>query len=90
MNEIRTAARLDFTGIIGNTHLMDNTTPEIVLSGLKLSREVGAEMKLPVVFMSAVTEVLARMDPATIDCPVLPLNRSLLKPWERKAPAGGK
>lgn len=90
LDEIRATARLDFTGLIGNTHLMNNTTPEVVLSGLKLSLEVSAKAKLPVVFLSAVTEVLAKMDPATINCPVLPLNRSLLKPWERKAPASGK
>ncbi len=89
IGEIQAASRLDFTGIICNTHLMDNTTPEVVLTGLKLSREVSAAAKLPVVFLSAVTEVLEKMDPESIDCPVLPLNRSLLKPWERKAPAGG-
>jgi len=89
LSEIRATSRLEFTGLICNAHLMSNTTPETVLEGLKLTREVGSAAKLPVVFLSVVTEVLARLDPESIDCPVLPLNRSLLKPWERKAPAGG-
>jgi hypothetical protein len=89
IGEIQAASRLDFTGIICNTHLMNDTTPDVVLTGLKLSREVSVASKLPVVFLSAVTEVLAKMDPESIDCPVLTLNRSLLKPWERKVPADG-
>ena len=88
IGEIQAASRLNFTGIICNTHLMDNTTPEVVMTGLKMSREVSVAAKLPVVFLSAVTEVLEKMDPELIDCPMLPLTRSLLKPWERQAPAG--
>lgn len=89
LGEIAGASRLEFTGLIGNTHMMDSTTPEVILTGLELSREVSAAAELPIVFLSAVKEVLDKMDPASIDCPVLPLNRSLLKPWERRAPAGG-
>jgi hypothetical protein len=89
IGEIAGASRLDFTGIICNTHLMGNTTPEVVLAGLKVSREVSAATELPIVFLSALIEVLRKMDPKSINCPVLPINRSLLKPWERKAPAGG-
>ncbi|MCP4686139.1 MAG: ATP-binding protein [bacterium] len=89
MSEIEGASRMKFTGIICNTHLMKDTTSEVVLTGLKQSREVSATANVPIVFLSAVTEVLETMDPELIDCPILPLNRSLLKPWERQAPTGG-
>ncbi len=84
IREIEDASRLRFTGIISNTHLMEYTTAETMLSGLDFSKEVAAAAELPVVFASATQQVLKRVDPKLIDIPVLPLIRSLLKPWEHK------
>jgi hypothetical protein len=39
---------------------------------------------MPVVFVSATRNVTEKLDLRLIDVPVLPLDRSLLKPWERK------
>lgn len=88
IKSIETASRLKFTGIISNTHLMDDTTLEIVLDGLKLSEEVSAATKLPVYFLSSTSDILDKLTPRDISCPVLTLERSLLKPWERKKVSG--
>ncbi len=84
MKEIETSSRLHFTGIISNTHLLTETTPEIILSGLELARMIGREAELPVVFMCALKAVLAQVPIDSIDVPVLALDRALVKPWERK------
>ncbi|UCE24926.1 MAG: cobalamin biosynthesis protein CbiA [Candidatus Zixiibacteriota bacterium] len=82
MSEIEGSSRLKFTGLISNTHLLEDTSEETVLSGLVLAREVSDRTGLPVLFLSASAEVLSRIEPKEIDVPVLPLTRMLLKPWE--------
>lgn len=84
MNEIEAASRLRFTGIIANTHLIEHTTIEVVMDGLALAKDVSKATGLPVAFVSATRNVIAKLDLRQIDVPVLPLDRSLLKPWEKK------
>ena len=88
IEEIETASRLKFTGIISNTHLMDDTSIDIILKGLDLAIEVGQVTKLPVVFLSVNSDIIDKINPQKINLPILPLDRSLLKPWERKKVAG--
>jgi len=83
IREIEDASRLKFTGIISNTHLLESTTVETVLDGLKIAREVSKKTKLPVVFIAALNRIVQMMDAENIDVPVLSLDRYLLKPWER-------
>jgi hypothetical protein len=45
---------------------------------------VSEKTGLPVVFFSATSDVVEQMDLRKIGLPVLKLNRSLLKPWERR------
>lgn len=82
--EIESSSRLKFTGIISNAHLMDDTTSETVLTGLKLSEEVSAASGLPIVCVAAETEIARKLETSSINYPLLSLNRSLLKPWEKK------
>ncbi|SYZ73943.1 conserved hypothetical protein [Candidatus Zixiibacteriota bacterium] len=84
MTRIEMTSKLKFTGLISNSHMIDETSPEIIMEGFRLAREVEEATHLPLKFVSAKKEVLENMDPARIDCPVLPLTRLMLKPWERK------
>ena len=82
INSIEQAARLKFTGLISNTHLMDDSTVDGALRGLQLTQEVGEKTKLPIAFLSAeaaVAEGVAQQKP---ELPILKLKRMLLKPWE--------
>lgn len=78
---VESASRMTVTGLVGNTHLVDETTPEAVLGGWRLVREVAAESGLPVRCV-AVLDALAD-DPALaeIHAPVLRLVRRMLPPW---------
>jgi len=84
MRRIETTTQLKFTGLVVNSHMLEETTPEIVLDGYRLGQAVSRESGLPVVFLSAKADVLDKLKPSDIACPVLPLSRSMLKPWERK------
>ena len=84
IERIELTARLKFTGLISNTHMIDETTPEILIEGYNLAKEVSRVSGLPLQFISARRRVLDLMDPSIFDCPILPMTRSMLKPWERK------
>ncbi len=89
MTRIERAARLQFTGLISNSHMIDETDLEVILEGYYLAGEVSRETGLPLTFISVKQDILDLIDITVFDCPILPLTRSMLKPWERKAgPAG--
>ncbi|MBN1211226.1 MAG: cobalamin biosynthesis protein CbiA [candidate division Zixibacteria bacterium] len=89
IDEIEAASRMKFTGIISNTHLMDDTSTGLVLEGLNLARAVSEKTGLPVVFLSATIDIIDNLNPREVTLPVLPLDRSLLKPWERRKKTSG-
>lgn len=84
IERIEASARLKFTGLISNTHMIDETTPEILVEGYHLALEVSRTSGLPVQFVSAKRSILDLTDTSVFVCPVLPMTRSMLKPWERK------
>jgi len=90
---IERSSRLSVTGLLVNAHLMDETTPDTVLAGLEVAREVARRAGLPIRFV-AVMERLA-YDPriGAIEEPVLLMQRHMLPPWllpagEERLPAG--
>lgn len=79
--EIEEASRLRVTGIISNTHLMDETDAETVRDGLELAGQVAAEAGISFDF-AAVDERLCDEIRAETDVPLLPLLRRMLPPWK--------
>jgi len=53
MERIEHTAGLKFTGLISNTHLIDETTPEIIMEGFRLTSDVKRVTDLPIRFISA-------------------------------------
>jgi hypothetical protein len=88
MERIVSSSRQSFTGLVANSHLVEQTSADDVLAGYSLAREVEKETGLPLLFVSAMKSVLDEMDISGLKCPVLPLTRSLLKPWETRQPSG--
>lgn len=84
MNRVEGTSRLKFTGLISNTHMIEETDADVVMEGYNLSKEISDKTGLPLTFVSAKRKVLEGLNMNEIGCPVLPLTRSLLKPWERK------
>ena len=82
IESIETASRLRITGIVENTHLVDQTDPETVLAGHELSLKVAERTGLPIVFLSVLDSIAEELPLADLGVPVLRLSRLLLKPWE--------
>lgn len=77
LREIETAARLPVTGVISNTHLMGETTPETVLEGYRHARATARAVGVPVVAVVAEERLAAALDAGALGCPVFPLRRVL-------------
>lgn len=76
---IEAASRLPVTGLIHNTHLKELTTPDVVLSGEPVIKEVAEKTGLPVIFTAARREIC---DGLHMDTPLLPMDLHLSLPWE--------
>ena len=83
IREIEAAARLPITGLISNTHLMGETTPEIVLDGYRLALAAAAAVGVPVVAVVAEAGMVPQLDAGRFACPVFPLRRLLRPPFDQ-------
>lgn len=75
--EIETAARRKVDGIVSNTHLMDETTLDVVREGWEMSGAVAGRLGVPVRALALEEGVLPDVDDATFGCPVLRLRRAV-------------
>jgi hypothetical protein len=84
LHAVQGAARLAVTGLVANTHLMEETTPEIVRTGVRTAREVEAATGIPLRFCAALaglTRALGESDGGLGELPILPLERYILAPF---------
>lgn len=75
--EIETAARRKVDGIVSNTHLMDETTLDVVREGWEMSDAVAGRLGVPVRALALEEGVLPEVVDATFGCPVLRLRRAV-------------
>lgn len=80
VEQIQNAAKLSITGLINNTHLCGQTTPQDVLAGAELARTVSQRTGIPLLCHTAVREVIHALPP--LDEPVFPITLYMKKPWE--------
>ena len=88
--EIETAARLKVTGIVGNSHLMDDTDPQTIIRGYELAKEVANSLDVPLNFITCELGLMQELDLSLIECPILPITRMLLPPWRRRRKVGSQ
>jgi hypothetical protein len=84
-SEIEAASRLRITGLVSNTHLLDETDARTVLEGLRLARQVGEEANLPVCFVTANENLRDEFEAEGTGCPVLWIRRRMLPPWKLRS-----
>lgn len=87
MRDIETSARLNFTGIVSNTHLIGETTPQTILDGITLSTAVSKRAGIPLVFASGMDKVISKITAEDTAVPLFSLSRRMLKPWEHSKTA---
>jgi len=75
------------SGLVSNTHLMQETTSEMLVEGLELSRQVGLELQVPVVLVAAMGELAPGQAGMGADVPLLRMQRMMVPPWIRRGDA---
>ncbi|UCE62197.1 MAG: hypothetical protein JSU63_10895 [Phycisphaerales bacterium] len=83
--EIEAASRLRVTGLVSNTHLLDETDAGTVFDGLRLARDVEEASGLPVSFVTADENMRNSFDTEAAGCPVLWIKRRMLPPWKLRS-----
>lgn len=81
--EIEKASKMTITGIVGNANLIDETTIEDIYGGYDFVSELSRESGLPLMFITAAVELLPKIDMKRFSCPVLPIRRQLVLPWQK-------
>lgn len=78
---IEATARTRVTGLVSNTHLLEETTAEIVVSGAEKAVETGRMLDLPVVAAAMYRELAEALD-GDLPCPSFVLKRIVKPPFE--------
>ncbi len=87
---IEASCGMTVTGIIGNSHLMEETTAQTILDGYDFAREVARDGNLELEFITADETLLTEIDREAVGCEILPLKRMLLPPWAHGEKLGPK
>jgi hypothetical protein len=85
--EIERASRLRVTGLISNTHLMEETDAQTIRDGISLAREVSREAGIALELATLGPDLVRELEDEEPGCPFLTIERRMLPPWklERKA-----
>ena len=84
LREVEAAARLKVTGLVANTHMMDETTPEIVRAGIRSARDLETATGIPVRFCAMqcrLAEAFGGPNGAADHLPILALERYIVAPF---------
>ncbi len=88
LGELEGAAGLRIGGLVSNTHLMDETTPDEVRRGYRFAKEMSEKTGLPLLAVSAEAQLLEDGEKSGLvaeefDCLLLPVYRFMLPPWKK-------
>jgi len=81
VREIEAVGRVPVSGLISNTHLMDETTPEVVLDGYRLALETARLVEAPLVAMTVQDDIAAVLAGEELECPIVSLRRIVAPPF---------
>ena len=84
--EIEQAAKLAVNGIIGNANLIDETSADDIYDGYEFVKRLSEQSGLALEFITAARELLPCVDIRRFSCPVLPIERQLVPPWQKALP----
>jgi hypothetical protein len=81
--DVQAAARLAVTGLVANTHLMDETTPETVREGIRAARDLEAATGIPLRFCAMQRRIAAAFggSDGRERLPVLAMERYIVAPF---------
>jgi len=85
LHRIEDASNLRVTGVVSNTHLLRETTPEMVLKGYKVAERLAKRLGVDIRFISVEKSVAEGLDASLLSAPVFAITRYVLLPWETGA-----
>lgn len=80
---IARAARLPVTGLVSNTHLLDETTPDLVREGWALAVDTGRRLGIPVLAVCCDERLRPALRDDEFPCPLVGLRRLIHPPFEQ-------
>jgi hypothetical protein len=83
---IEKASRMVISGIIGNAHLIDETTVEDIYKGYSFVQALSEVSGLSLECITVADGLLEKVDKDYFSCPLLPIKRQLVPPWKRACP----
>ena len=66
-----------------NSHLMEDTTPEVIVNGYEIARETGDRAGIPVEMVTAMGELAESPEVSALNTRIFKLKRIMLPPWLR-------
>jgi hypothetical protein len=78
---IDASSRLSITGLLVNSHLIDQTTTGTVLDGWRLAQAVSTRTSLPIRAVAVMAHLADAPERRVMDAPLLRLERHMLPPW---------
>jgi energy-coupling factor transporter ATP-binding protein EcfA2 len=84
LRAVQGAARLEMTGLVANTHLMEETTAEDVRAGIRAARELEAATGIPLRFCAALAGLARTLDGpdgGMQNLPILAMERHIVAPF---------
>ncbi len=81
---IEKASHLTVNGIIGNANLIEETTAEHIYEGYRFVRRFSDESGRPLLFVTAMQNLMNKIDVNKFTCPVLVMDRLLVPPWLKR------
>jgi hypothetical protein len=81
VREIEAVGRVPVTGLLSNTHLMDETTAEVVLEGYDLALETARLAGVPLTAITVNGGLAADIEAEGLECPVITMRRIVRPPF---------
>lgn len=90
MDGITAAAGFRITGLVVNSHLIEETTAETIDEGIGIAEEIEKRAGVPVAFVAVERRMLLAFDARRCRHPVMVMERLMLKPWEEPERPGSR
>jgi hypothetical protein len=84
VRQIEAVSRVAVTGLVSNTHLLRETTPQVVLDGHAKAMEAAETLGIPVVAVTVCDEIAGELRGEDLGCPLVVLRRIVLPPFEQQ------
>ena len=84
VREIEAVGRVPVTGLVSNTHLMEETTAEVVLEGHRLAQETARRVGVPLLAVTVQEDLARELEGVDLGCPLVTMRRIVLPPFAQK------